>query len=46
MMEKDKDGVLGGMFAFKKLPHGAFDKTKIMCTISKAEFKYLRMFSF
>ncbi|XP_003442878.1 zinc finger BED domain-containing protein 1 [Oreochromis niloticus] len=38
----DKDGLLGGKFYFKKLPNGLLDKTKVTCTICKAEFRYHR----
>ena len=41
-MNKDKDAVLGGKFYFKKLPDGTLEKTKVICTVCKAEFNYHR----
>nr|XP_014267406.2 zinc finger BED domain-containing protein 1-like [Maylandia zebra] len=38
----DEGGLLGGKFLFKKLPDGLLDKTRVRCTICKAEFKYHR----
>ncbi|XP_063324964.1 E3 SUMO-protein ligase ZBED1-like [Pelmatolapia mariae] len=38
----DEGGLLGGKFLFKKLPDGLLDKTRVGCTICKAEFKYHR----
>uniref|UniRef100_A0A3P9AS52 BED-type domain-containing protein n=1 Tax=Maylandia zebra TaxID=106582 RepID=A0A3P9AS52_9CICH len=38
----DEGGLLGGKFLFKKLPDGLLDKTRVICTICKAEFKYHR----
>lgn len=41
-VDKDKDGVLGGKFHFKKLPEGSLEKTKVICTVCKVEFNYHR----
>ncbi|KAL3973863.1 KRAB domain-containing zinc finger protein [Sarotherodon galilaeus] len=38
----DEGGLLGGKFLFKKLPDGLLDKTRVRCTICKAEFRYHR----
>ena len=42
MMEKHNGGVLGGKFTFKKYPDGNLDKSKVVCTICKAEFTHHR----
>lgn len=36
------DGILGGKFTFKKLPDGSVDKSKVICTLCKAQFNYHR----
>lgn len=41
-MDKDKGGLLGGKFHFKKLADGSFERTKVICTFCKAEFNYHR----
>ncbi|KAL4007732.1 hypothetical protein ACER0C_001584 [Sarotherodon galilaeus] len=38
----EEGGLLGGKFLFKKLPDGLLDKTRVRCTICKAEFRYHR----
>lgn len=38
----EKDVLLGGKFNFKKLPDGTLDKTKVICTVCKAELSYHR----
>lgn len=35
-----KPGLFQGKFVFKKIPNGDLDKTKVIVTICKAEFKY------
>lgn len=37
-----KPGLLQGKFFFKKLPNGDLDKTKVVCTLCKAELVYCR----
>lgn len=37
-----KPGLLQGKFVFKKLPNGNLDKTKVVCTLCKAELVYCR----
>src|SRR4029434_2834132 len=36
------EGLLGGMFLFKRKNDGTTDKTKVVCSICQAEFSYHR----
>lgn len=45
-MDKDKEGVLGGKIHCKKLLTDLLEKTKVICTVCKAEFSYHRSNSF
>lgn len=38
----EKEGIMDGKFIFKTLPDSTLDKTKVICSICRAEFSYHR----